>query len=107
MMPIDDLRRVNLRTLAREAGSWKVLCERTSTSASQMSQWAKGYKDSRSGARRGMLSASCRRIEDAMGKPSGWLDADHSTDVVGTVAVFYDRRAPLIERRRPERRRRV
>lgn len=45
----------------------------------QVSQWLNGSIHSVTGKRRGMRPGSVRLVEEKCGKPSGWLDADHSS----------------------------
>lgn len=78
-MLIDDLRRANLALLAKEAGGVGRLAERLDRDQSQVSQWLNASKNSATGTPRGMRAATCRFIEEKMGKPEGWLDLDHST----------------------------
>lgn len=76
---IDDIRRENLRALAREVGGPAALARQVGVNEAQLSQWLNGSPDSRTGKPRGMRSVSCRRIEEATGKPGGWLDVSHIT----------------------------
>lgn len=77
MPTIDEIRRGNLEALVQELGGNKALAETVGVSESQMNQWVNGAKESKTGKARGMRLASCHRIEDATGKPRGWLDTLH------------------------------
>lgn len=79
MPTIDEIRRENLTALVAELGGNKGLAEVVGVSETQMSQWVKGAKESSTGKQRGLRLATCHRIEDATGKPRGWLDAIHAT----------------------------
>jgi hypothetical protein len=46
-------------------------------SLAQFSNLRDGAKDSQTGKARGMRKETARRIEEAVGKPSGWLDQVH------------------------------
>lgn len=76
---INDIRRANLALLSTELGSKRKLAETIGKSEAQLSQWINGSTDSRTGKPRGMRLETCHQIEDATGKPRGWLDTDHST----------------------------
>lgn len=78
MATVDQVRRDNLALLFKEFGSWKALADAVGVSESQLSQWANGSADSKTGKPRGMRPESCRRIEAATKKPPGWMDAEHA-----------------------------
>lgn len=77
MLPVDDIRRQNLRHLVSEVQGVKRLADKVGVSESQMSQWLNGTANSATGKPRGMRPASCRRIETATQKPQGWMDVQH------------------------------
>jgi phage repressor protein C with HTH and peptisase S24 domain len=77
MQSIDERRRENLRALIDEVGGNKALADRIGVSESQLSQWANGSINSSTGKPRGMRTETAQRIEDAAGKPRGWLDGIH------------------------------
>ncbi len=77
-MLIDDIRRANLASLAKEAGGVGRLAERLERDQSQVSQWLNASKNSATGTPRGMRAGTCRFIEKKMGKPEGWLDINHA-----------------------------
>lgn len=78
MATIEEIRRTKLAILRDEAGGVRKLADAVGVSEAQMSQWLNGSADSKSGKPRGMRSDSVRRIEAAMKKPEGWLDAQAS-----------------------------
>jgi hypothetical protein len=78
MKLIDDIRRENLAHLREELGGLRPLAQKTERNDSQVSQWIQGSKNSGTGKPRGMRSDTARFIESKCGKPSGWLDADHT-----------------------------
>jgi hypothetical protein len=80
---VDEIRRANLRALVNEAGGQAKLARVVGISEAQMTQWINGSPDSRTGKARGMRPESCRRVEEAAGKPPGWMDAAHELRVVG------------------------
>lgn len=79
MSTTNEIRRANLRALAKEVGGMKVLADRIDVAASQLSQWLHGSPDSRTKKPRGLSHASARKIEQAVGKTRGWLDIPHET----------------------------
>ncbi len=78
MKDIDEIRRANMRLLEREFGGLAAVSDRIGMSPSQFGNLRDGVKDSKTGVRRGMRKTTARRIEEATGKPAGWLDTDHS-----------------------------
>ncbi|CCJ49412.1 MULTISPECIES: helix-turn-helix domain-containing protein [Bordetella] len=92
-MLIDDIRRTNLALLAKEAGGVGRLAEHLEKDQSQVSQWLNASKNSATGTPRGMRSATCRAIEEKMGKPPGWLDIDHAEDTSTSDAWPFPRLA--------------
>lgn len=78
MKKIEDIRRDNLRRLRDELGSVQELAERIGKSQSQVSQWLNASTHSASGKPRTVSSGSCREIEKALGRPDGWMDAEHN-----------------------------
>lgn len=77
-MDIDEIRRINLQTLADENGGVVKLADLLGKDQSQVSQWIRGSINSGTGKPRGMRAATCREIERTCGKPSNWLDQDHT-----------------------------
>lgn len=78
MKDIDDIRRDNLRIIETERGGPSEASKALDMSAAQFANLRDGAKDSKTGKPRGMRKETARRIEEKAGKPSGWLDADHS-----------------------------
>ncbi|MHB0820104.1 hypothetical protein ACYCFK_17740 [Stutzerimonas stutzeri] len=78
MKDIDEIRRTNMRLLEQDFGGLAAVSKRIGMSPAQFGNLRDGVKDSKTGVRRGMRKATARRIEEATGKPSGWLDTDHS-----------------------------
>lgn len=78
MKDIDDIRRDNLRLIEEAAGGLAAAAKLVGMSPSQLANLRDGAKDSKTGRRRGMHKSTARRIEEAAGKPQGWLDQDHS-----------------------------
>lgn len=78
MKDIDDIRRDNLRAIEAEAGGPSEAAKLLGMSPAQFSNLREGAKDSKTGKRRGMRKETARRIEEAAGKPVGWLDLNHA-----------------------------
>jgi hypothetical protein len=94
-MTIDDIRRNNLKALVVEAGGVGKLAARIPRDTSQVSQWLNASKDSKSGKRRNISTDSARKIEHAMGKPVGWMDAPNPTaQSVAPMHEVRDTEAP-------------
>jgi hypothetical protein len=79
-MTNDEIRRENLRILVSETGGVAKLADRLGISGSQVSQWKNASPDSKTGKPRAMQDESARRLENACGKPRGWMDQQHSID---------------------------
>jgi hypothetical protein len=77
-MDIDDIRRANIRTLEKEAGSPRLAADTVEMSYAQFVNYRDGAKEAKTGKVRGMRKETAWRFEDAFGKPRGWLDQDHS-----------------------------
>lgn len=97
MKPIEDIRRENLALLVQEYGSVNALANQVGRDPAQVSQWLNGSAHSVTGKRRGMRPESVRRIEDRCGKPSGWLDTDHSSAAVTPNNQHVAPREPTYE----------
>ena len=74
MQPIEEIYRARLALLLNEAGSQRALAARTGKSVVQLSQWLHAPPDTRTGKPRVMSRQSARQLEQAMGKPEGWMD---------------------------------
>ena len=77
MRDIDQIRRDNMLAIEREIGSATAAAERSGMSQAQWTNLRSGAADSKTGKRRGMRKETARRIEQSIGKPPGWLDAEH------------------------------
>lgn len=80
MTDIDEIRRANLRLIEQESGSPTDAAKKIGMSLAQFSNLRDGAKDSQTGKARGMRKETARRIEEAVGKPSGWLDQVHDQE---------------------------
>jgi len=78
MKSVDEIRRANLLLLIQEAGNAARLAARTEVPAPYISQVSRGVQNSKGRGARVMGSDVARRMESKMGKPRGWMDADHS-----------------------------
>lgn len=77
MWDVDDIRRANLVRLEKETGGTTATAQRLGMSPAQFANLRDGAKDSKTGKPRGMHKSTARRIEEAAGKPIGWLDQNH------------------------------
>lgn len=66
-----------MRLLEVELGGPTEAANRVGMSPAQFANLKAGAKDSKTGKPRGMRKSTARRIEEAAGKPAGWLDIDH------------------------------
>lgn len=78
MKDIDEIRRDNIRLIEQECGGPASAASRIGMSHTQYTNLRNGAKDSKTGNPRGMRKGTARRIEEALNKPMGWLDIDHS-----------------------------
>lgn len=74
---------------------------RIGCSPSQYSQWMNGSENSGTGKPRGMRQSSARRIEQATGKPVGWMDRPHSEESSKQVRPFDENVVPATVGLRP------
>ncbi len=81
MWDIDNIRRDKLRLIEKEAGSATNAASLLGMSIAQFSNLRDGAKDSKTGRPRGMRKETARRIEEAAGKPAGWLDQPQGTSL--------------------------
>lgn len=79
MITNDEIRLQNLRHLRAEAGTLRALAERCQTSEAYLSQINNRLPDSKSGTPKNIGDKLARKLEHGMGKPPGWLDAQHHT----------------------------
>jgi hypothetical protein len=82
--PVEEIRRVNLLTLIAEAGSASKLSVITGIAASYISQTSRAVQHSTGKKPRTIGPDMARKFEVGMGKPRGWMDADHSALNIGT-----------------------
>jgi transcriptional regulator with XRE-family HTH domain len=78
-MQLGELRRQNLLLILRDLfeGRPSALAKRMGKSAAQISQWKGGHRD--------IHEDSARAIEQAAGKPAGWMDLVHDNGREGLV----------------------
>ena len=75
---IADIYLENLETLIAEVGTAARLAELAETSASYISQVRNQRRTPGGETARSFSPDMCRRLEQAAGKPVGWMDQDHS-----------------------------
>ncbi|WPG35335.1 S24 family peptidase [Variovorax sp. EBFNA2] len=80
MKDIDEIRRLNLKLVEKEAGGPAEAARLVAMSLAQFANLRDGAKDSKTGKPRGMRKETARRIEVAAGKPEGWLDTEHNAN---------------------------
>jgi hypothetical protein len=85
-MDIDDLRRLNIRSLEQEAGSPSAIADKVGMSYAQYINTRDGAKEAKTGKRRGMRKETAWRFEDAFSRPRGWLDIDHDAHTIDDLA---------------------
>lgn len=90
MKDIDEIRRENMHLLEVELGGPAEAANRVGMSPAQFTNLKKGAKDSKTGKRRGMRKDTARRLEEAAGKPVGWLDIDHSSPTSNEQSLSVD-----------------
>lgn len=73
-----DVRLENLETLVKQAGTADALAERCGLSAEYISQIRNRAVDKKTGKARNLGSQAARKLEAGMGKPTGWMDTNHS-----------------------------
>lgn len=81
MKTIEQIHRENLAALVVEHGGANTVAQMVGVSESQFSQWLNGSKNSGTGKPRGMRPSSCRKIEEKCGKPTGWMDVAHESEL--------------------------
>jgi hypothetical protein len=87
MKTINEIHRENLKALVDEFKSVTAVAAMLGCSESQYSQWLNASTNSGTGKPRGLRSSSTRRIEKACGKPTGWMDKEHSKVDLGATAA--------------------
>lgn len=81
MQKIDEIRRANLLTLIGEAGSAAALASRIGVSPAYISQLKTRSAHSGSGKARSVGDDTARKLEQAFGKPQGWMDNAHPNEL--------------------------
>lgn len=76
MKTIEEIRIERLQLLKNEYKTIAALASVLGKSDSQVSQWLNASPNSESGRPRSVSSDICRHIEEACGKPRGWMDND-------------------------------
>lgn len=96
MRTIDEIRHDRLLELIHEAGSIQALADRLGKSHSQISQLKTRARRNEAGDRKTVGTALAREIEEKLGKPPGWMDADPKACCTGggEPAVYGDQPAP-------------
>jgi len=80
MHDIDEIRRKAMLLLEGEIGGPVAAAKLAGMSYSQWANLRSGARDSKSGKPRGMRKETARKIEQAFGKPPGWLDTTNPTE---------------------------
>jgi hypothetical protein len=81
MKTIDEIHRENLKLLIEKWDGVRPLADALEMGEAQLSQWANGSKDSKTGKPRGVRPDSMRAIETKLKLERGWMDHDHSMAV--------------------------
>lgn len=77
MKPVSDIRRQNLAALVAQEGSQVAVAAKLGKDKNQIYQWL--LTPGTEGARN-VGPRSARQIEQAFGRPDGWLDHEHAAD---------------------------
>ncbi|MDR0769765.1 MAG: S24 family peptidase [Burkholderiales bacterium] len=75
-----EIRLDNLFLAIARKGSIDTLAKNAETSPSYISQLKNGVIEQKTGKTKGVGDDVARKIERALGEPTGWMDADHSRD---------------------------
>ena len=95
LMENKEIRRANMLALADQHGGLQALADATKTDAKYLSQVKNRWKG------RGMGDDVARRIEEALGKPRGWMDAPQADRVAEASGVYNTREGPTIRAKVP------
>lgn len=87
MRTIADIRLENLELLVKEAGTLDAVAEKADTTSVYLSQLRTRAIDIKTGHPREMGTRIARRLDDAYGKPRGWMDESHYTEAGRTAPV--------------------
>ena len=79
MKAVSEIRLENLEALVQEAVTAESLAERADLSPVYLSQIRSRTVDRKTGKARNLGDKAARKLEAGMGKPLGWMDAQHST----------------------------
>lgn len=102
MIDIDEIRRANLRRIEAEFGGPAGAAARLNMSTSQFVNLRNGARDSKTGKPRGMRKETARRIEEAAGKPEGWLDIPPDGAPSEPETPVFARKAAAPQQRNPD-----
>lgn len=87
MKTIEVIYRENLEILIDEYGGVRSLGEHIGKSYAQISQWKNASKDSKTGKPRVISRDTAIFLEEICGKPSGWMNTNHSTDLYSNTSA--------------------
>jgi SOS-response transcriptional repressor LexA len=82
MKTAQDIRHENLLTLLRDVGTLAEIARQCEISEAYLSQIKNRSKESKTGTPRTMGDKIARKIEKGLGLNFGWMDADHSNELV-------------------------
>ncbi len=95
-MTINEIRRLNLERLIVEYKTIRALAERCDVNDAYLSQVRNSLAASKRKTPRNMGDDIARRLEAGTGRPSGWMDTDHSpislTAAEPTPSAYLDER---------------
>ncbi|BDD93513.1 hypothetical protein PanNE5_29530 [Pandoraea sp. NE5] len=77
MRTIDEIRRTNLLLAIERLGSAKKLADATGLAPAYISQVKTRAPESKGGKQRNLGDDAARRIDKALGEPTGWMDTPH------------------------------
>lgn len=90
-----EIRRANMLMLAEELGSLRVLADKTGTDAKYLSQVKNRWRRP-GGQPTGMGDDVARRIEDALQKPRGWMDAPQKKGAKGAESAMLSTKEEML-----------
>lgn len=85
MRTIDEIRRANLLLAIERLGSAKKLADVTGLAPAYISQVKTRAPESKGGKQRNLGDDAARRIDKALGEPTGWMDTPHAEALSGTT----------------------
>jgi len=80
MKTIDEIRRENLALAIKKTRTAAALASLVQTAPAYISQLRNAAPDSKTGTPKTMGDDLARRIEEALGQESGWMDRDHNNE---------------------------